>query len=140
MKKAITAEIITSLLVLLFVYAGFSKLADLTASGRAMHNQPFPGWLADILVWAVPAAELLVAAGLLFTRTRRSAVYAFLVLMGIFTVYIAAILLRLFPRVPCSCGGVIRSLGWGQHLAFNLFFTGLAAALLVLDKRERRLP
>ncbi|AYL94212.1 MauE/DoxX family redox-associated membrane protein [Mucilaginibacter celer] len=136
MNKKILTEVIAALLALLFLYAGFSKLVNMPAFTRAMHNQPFPSWFADALIWTIPPAEIIFALGLFFDRTRKYAAYAYLILMGLFSLYIAAILLHLFPRVPCSCGGVIQALSWGQHLLFNLCFTGLALAFIFLIKQS----
>jgi putative oxidoreductase len=140
MKKNKTAEIMAALLILLFVYAACSKLFDHAKFSEDMHNQPFPRWLASAIVWGVPAAELLIAAALLFERSRRRAFLASLILLTLFTLYIAAILLHLFPRVPCSCGGLIRRLSWGQHLWFNLFFMGLSGAGIALLSRPNAKP
>ncbi|WCT13463.1 MauE/DoxX family redox-associated membrane protein [Mucilaginibacter jinjuensis] len=126
MKKALLSEIITSFLILLFVYSSFSKLLDFAAFQRAMHSQPFPTWLASLLTWLIPSLELIVVVLLLLKSTRLAGLSAFLVLMIFFTGYILAILLGLFNTVPCSCGGIIQSLSWGQHLVFNLIFIAMA--------------
>lgn len=126
MKKEISLLIITSLIALMFIYASFSKLLDVDEFRRSMYNQPFPHWMSNILMWTVPPVEILIAAGLMFERTKRRALIASSILMTLFTGYIAAVLLHFFPRVPCSCGGVLKSLGWGQHLIFNLFFLGIS--------------
>ncbi len=136
-RAKIMPEIMAALLILLFVYAAASKLFDHAKFSEDMHNQPFPRWLAGALVWSVPAAELLITAGLLSERSRRRAFQASLILLTLFTLYIMAILLHWFPRVPCSCGGVIRKLTWIQHLWFNLFFMGLSGAGIVLLSAAR---
>eukprot|EP01037_Dinobryon_pediforme_P013136 gene13136-13237_t len=38
-----------------------AKLMDFPAFQRAMHNQPFPGWFAAILIYTLPALELALA-------------------------------------------------------------------------------
>jgi hypothetical protein len=54
--------------------------------------------------------------------------------MTIFTIYIGAIMAGFFINVPCSCGGLIQSLTWGEHLLFNLFFIALAFIAIVLNR------
>ncbi|MDO3641253.1 MauE/DoxX family redox-associated membrane protein [Mucilaginibacter sp. L3T2-6] len=108
-------------LVLLYAYAAGSKLADVAAFRRELHRQPFPPGVADVLLYLLPAAELAVAALLLFGRTLRTGLQASLVLLVLFTGYILLAMLGYWEQVPCSCGGIISHLTWGQHLAFNCF-------------------
>lgn len=122
MVRKTVAELSSALIVFLFVYAALSKLLHFRQFWGDMHNQPFPAWFAAALTVLVPLAELAIAAALLMKRRRRQGFWGAFVLMLLFTLYTAAILMGLFPRVPCSCGGVIRELGWAQHLLLNLFF------------------
>jgi putative oxidoreductase len=136
MKRKIIIEIISSLLILLFLYASVSKwLAFKTFIGE-MNNQPFPNWMTPFLVWSIPFIEVLIAIGLIFEKTRVQSFYASLFLMLAFTIYTVAILLQAFKYIPCSCGGVIRKLTWPQHLFFNLFFVGISILGIILKKRE----
>lgn len=136
MKRKIIIELISSLLILLFLYASVSKwLAWRTFIGD-MNNQPFPNWMTPFLVWSIPTIEVLIAVALIFERARVKAFYASLFLMLAFTIYTVAILLHAFKYVPCSCGGVIRKLTWPQHLFFNLFFVGISILGIILKKRE----
>ena len=136
MKRKIIIEIISSLLILLFLYASVSKwLAFKTFIGD-MNNQPFPNWMTPYLVWGIPVIEVLIAVGLMFEKTRVPALYASLVLMMAFTIYTVAVLSHAFKYVPCSCGGVIKKLTWPQHLFFNLFFVGISLLGIWLKKRD----
>jgi putative oxidoreductase len=137
MKRKIIIEIISSLLILLFLYASLSKwLAFKTFIGD-MNNQPFPNWMTPFLVWFIPIIEVLIVVGLIFEKTRVQSLYASLFLMLAFTIYTVAILLHSFKYIPCSCGGVIRKLTWPQHLFFNLFFVGISLLGIILKKREQ---
>jgi hypothetical protein len=122
MKQYTVIKIICVLLVFLFVYAAVSKLANWTTFVSDMNNQPFPSFLKPILVWAVPLTELTIVGLLIFDTTRLAGLYSSLVLMIAFSFYTAVVLLHFFTYVPCSCGGIIKNLSWGQHLVFNLFF------------------
>jgi putative oxidoreductase len=136
MKRKIIIEIISSLLILLFLYASVSKwLAFKTFIGD-MNNQPFPNWMTPYLVTIIPVAEVLIAVGLIFEKTRVPALYASFVLMMAFTIYTVAVLSHAFKYVPCSCGGVIKKLTWPQHLFFNLFFVGISLLGIWLKKRD----
>jgi putative oxidoreductase len=136
MKRKIIIEIISSLLILLFLYASVSKwLAFKTFIGD-MNNQPFPNWMTPYLVTAIPVIEVLIAVGLIFEKTRVPALYASFVLMTAFTIYTVAVLAHAFKYVPCSCGGVIKKLTWPQHLFFNLFFVSISLLGIWLKKRD----
>src|SRR5665213_1772797 len=126
MKKETAINIICTLLVFLFVYAAISKLTDFAGFIADMYNQPLPRFLKPILIWAVPAIELMVAALLIFDTTRLAGLYASLVLMVAFTFYTTIVLLHFFQYIPCSCGGIIKNLTWPQHFVLNLFFVLIA--------------
>jgi putative oxidoreductase len=126
MKKQILLETAVTLLVMMFLYASFSKYFDFSEFQRAMHKQPFPGWFNTVLTIIIPPAEILISILLMMEKTRKRGLWGAAILMTLFTLYISAVLLRVFPRVPCSCGGIIKRLNWQQHLVFNLFFLGLA--------------
>ena len=135
MRRKIIIEIISSLLILLFLYASFSKWLAFKSFVGDMNNQPFPNWMTPWLVWSIPSIEVLIVLLLIFDRTRLPGLYASLVLMLAFTIYTTAVLLHAFKYVPCSCGGVIRKLTWPQHLVFNLFFVGITVAGIIMLKR-----
>lgn len=116
----------TSLLILLWAYAAVSKLSDFTQFRNQMLQQVFSSGTAEVLVYILPAIELLVAALLCFSQTRLFGLAASAMLLLTFSIYIALILSNVFGKIPCSCGGILSQLGWGQHLIFNLFFLALA--------------
>jgi putative oxidoreductase len=128
----------TGLLILLFVYAALSKLLDLPLFRGQLYNQSFSHRLADVLVFGLPASELLTSGLLMFQRTRRYGLWLSALLMTVFTIYITLVLLQFWSRVPCSCGGVLAHLSWAQHLIFNLFFLALSVMALWLDPPQRR--
>ena len=116
----------SALLILLFVYAALSKLLDLPLFRGQLYNQSFPHQLADVLIIALPASELLTCGLLLLPTTRRYGLWLSALLLSLFTLYIVLVLLGFWSRVPCSCGGVLARLSWTQHLLFNLFFLVLS--------------
>ncbi|MEO6683974.1 MAG: MauE/DoxX family redox-associated membrane protein [Ginsengibacter sp.] len=137
MKKRIP-DIISGLLILLFVYAAASKLFDYEQSGMQLSRSPVIGDYAGVLAWLVPAMELLIAGMLTILATRLTGLYASLLLLLAFTGYIAGMLF-FQEHLPCSCGGVIALLSWKQHLFFSLFFIGLSGFGIVVLKKEKKL-
>lgn len=112
-----------SLLILLWGYAAFSKLADYHRFVAQMQLAPVPlmKHLAPVLGIFVPVTELALI-GLLFSeRFRKTGLWLSFLLLLSFTVYIAIMLLSGL-RLPCTCGGLISKLGWRQHLIFNASF------------------
>ncbi len=137
--KGIFKTTVPPLLVLLFSYAAFSKLFNITAFGEQLHNQSFPGWLADFLLYFLIPAEIITAILLCFRRTAIIGLLGSTILLLAFTAYIALVLAGYFGKAPCSCGGVLNGLGWKPHLIFNLVFTTLSITSLTFYlKREVR--
>ncbi len=137
MKRKIVIEILSSLLILLFVYTSVSKWLDFQTFTGQMNNQPLPNWMTPALVWTLPSVEIIISGLLMFDRTQLIGFRASLVIMLLFTLYTLLVLLKTFGRVPCSCGGVIENLTWNQHLVFNLFFVGVALAGIILKRKEK---
>lgn len=112
-----------TLLILLWGYAAFSKLADYGRFVAQMQLAPVPlmNYLAPALGIVVPVTELALI-GLLFSeRFRKTGLWLSFLLLLFFTVYISIMLLSGL-NLPCTCGGLISKLGWRQHLIFNTFF------------------
>ncbi|WP_121811351.1 MauE/DoxX family redox-associated membrane protein [Mucilaginibacter kameinonensis] len=133
----IVVEAVSGLLVLLFIYTAVSKLIGFEDFKRQMYNQTLPREVAALLIWTLPGSEILTAVMLIFRRTRKPGLYISAVLMLLFTGYISLVLLHYFSRIPCSCGGVIRALGWKMHLVFNVFFLLLSLLGIYFIDRER---
>lgn len=133
MKKETLLKIISGLIASLFFYASFSKLMDYEKSLGEMRNQIFPSDIADMLAWLIPSIEIALTFFLLFSKTRKNALWFSLFLLIAFTSYIAVVMTGAFGRIPCSCGGILKNMGYGTHLIFNLFFVALASLGLAID-------
>lgn len=134
--KAIFKSSVPPLLVLLFAYAAFSKLFTFSAFDQQLHNQSFPGWLADFLLYFLIPAEIITALLLCFKRTVVIGLLFSSVLLLAFTAYISLVLADYFTKAPCSCGGVLKWLGWRSHLIFNLVFTALTITSLIIHLKQ----
>lgn len=138
MKRHLLIELIAFLLIVLFIYATLSKLFDLPEYRLQMDRQVFTPGMKHLLFWLVPLAEIVASALLLFNRTRLRGFYLAVILLVIFTAYIALVLLHFFHAIPCSCGGVLKMLTWKAHLLFNLLFLLLSVLGIIMTYRERR--
>lgn len=140
MKKKIALEGIVSMLILLYLYTSLTQVLSFRFFYGNIFNQPIFQWSKPVLVYLIPASQLLIAGGLFFERTRKVALWASLGLLTVFTTYIVLIILNALARVPCSCGGVISSFTWPQHLVFNLFFLLINVIALSLRKPTQQGP
>ncbi len=136
MKKWIP-DIICGLLIVLFVYAASSKLFDYTQFSTQLGRSPLIASYAGIIAWLVPTIELIIAGLLTIRVTRITGLYASFILLLTFTLYIAGMLL-LGENLPCSCGDVINTLSWKQHLVFNLFFMALSIVGILLWWKQKQ--
>ncbi|MBB2143942.1 hypothetical protein GM921_00465 [Pedobacter sp. LMG 31464] len=137
--NTLAIQCITFLLILLWTYTALSKWSEPTAFRFSLYRQPFSTSFSDFIFWVLPLSELTAATLLVFTATRPLGFYLSTLLLTVFTIYIVIALLGVFEKVPCSCGGVLKSLGWKQHLLFNLVFFALStyASLVVYQQKNR---
>src|SRR5690606_3589570 len=137
LKKEIIIKIICYLYVLLFVYAATSKLLDIETFQVQLGQSPLLSAYADMIVWAIPISEIVIASFLCFKKSKVIGLYAFYFLMIMFTAYII-IILNFTSYTPCSCGGVLEKLGWIEHLYFNLAFIILSTiSILYLSSNKK---
>jgi hypothetical protein len=132
MKRKIALEIISFLFILLFVYAATNKLADIERFQIQIGQSPLLTDIAPIVAWIIPGLELAISMLFVWTRFRAIAMYGAFALMVMFTAYIGAIL-TLSEEIPCACGGVLDTLGWKEHLIFNIGFVLLALCGILLN-------
>jgi len=69
-KRKVILEAIASLLILLFLYAGVSKILNFDRFIGEMNNQPFPNSWTPFLVWTIPSLEIAIALALMIESTR----------------------------------------------------------------------
>lgn len=136
----LSLQIITFVLILLWVPVTIDKFWDLGNFHSTLLNQPFPNWWADILYWLLPLLELLAVILLAWpgkTKVLHQGMrLSFILLLG-FTLYIAFGVLGFYSKQPCGCGSVIKNLTWPQHLWFNIFFLSLSGIGIWLGRRNK---
>jgi hypothetical protein len=132
--KKISLEIIVALLIILFIYTGLNKMLDYSNFKFQLGRSPFIQSMSGFIATTLPAGEMLIAALLVFKRTRLLGLYASFSLMALFTGYIW-IMLHYAYDLPCSCGGVLAILSWKDHLIFNSVFTVLALIAVILHSK-----
>ncbi|MEB2778750.1 hypothetical protein SYJ56_25810, partial [Algoriphagus sp. D3-2-R+10] len=108
---AVLTEGAAWLLAALFAYTAVSKVYDWSGTRMAMYNQVFPIGMADVILYLLPLVEVIAAVLLLVPGWRKKGFLLSVVLMILFTGYVTLVWLGFTERVPCSCGGVLSSLG-----------------------------
>ena len=137
MKKQLIIDIISFLLILLFVYAGVSKLADYQKFRVEIGKSPLITSFASWVAWFVPTIEIIISLMLATRKWRLWALYASFSLMVMFTVYIISIL-KFSSYIPCSCGGILQDMTWGEHLKFNIGIVVLSLLGIILESINRK--
>jgi len=131
----ITVRIISLLYIVLFVYTASSKLIHLGQFQLQLEGFPFISSYATWIAIGVPLVELVVAGLFLFEKYILTALYASISLMVFFTTYIIMVL-SFSDSIPCSCGGVVSSMGWKTHIIFNSTFIILALIGILLIRKK----
>lgn len=137
MKYRIALEIIYFLFILLFGYAAMIKLIDLDKFQSQIGQSTLLTHHARLLSVAVPVGELLIVLLLAIPRVRIVGLYLSLATMAMFTGYVFYIL-NFDPNIPCSCGGILDTMGWTEHLIFNVSFLLFAATGIFLETKINR--
>lgn len=132
-------EVITSALVILWIYTSIAKIFDYDNFKTQLGLSPFLEGMNGFIAVALPAGELLLALALVLRKTRKLGLYISFGLMFLFTGYIW-IMLHFAYDLPCSCGGVLAEMSWQEHLWFNAGFTFLAAiAIFIIEHKHAEL-
>lgn len=137
MKKTTIVETIVFLYAILFLYTGISKLMEQNVFSEQMTGLPILAPVAPLIVSGLPLLEFLVVVLLVVPRWRLKGLYASTALMVAFTFYIIA-LMTFNDQLPCSCGGILASLSWGQHIVFNSAFILLGITGVILQRKIRQ--
>ena len=109
--KTILVEIISFLLIILFVYSALSKLLEFQNFQAQLGQSPLLSAYTGFVSYSVLIVELLIAILLAIPKSRYFALLASFGLMLMFTAYIIVIL-NYSSFVPCSCGGILEEMGW----------------------------
>ncbi len=126
MENNVLINVSRFLLIILFIYTGLSKLLNIQGTYLQLQQIFFIKSIAGPLSIALPVLEILAGLALVFTRLEKLGWWLSTILMLAFTIYITAVLFMDPKLRPCTCGGVISSMSWREHLVFNIIFLALA--------------
>lgn len=129
MKRRWIAHTASAILGFVLLYTAQSKLFNYNRYVHQMEIQPLPLWLTPILPWLLPTVEIMISmlliVGIFNVVIQKYALLVSVALLSTFTVYVGLVLFKVFAWTPCSCGGVLDSLTWEQHVIFNLSLIAL---------------
>ena len=135
--KKIFVFITTGIIILLFCYAAVSKLLDFENFQAQISASPLLNKLSQFLPYTIIIVEFLIAGLLCYRKTRNIGLIGSIILMLIFSGYIALIL-STSDHLPCSCGGILEKMSWSQHLYFNIGCVILSVIALGLNLKYSR--
>lgn len=132
--KKIIVDIVIYLFIALFIYTAHSKLTGMRGFKTILSRSPLTGNFSNVIAWFVPLIEIAISVLLIIPLTKKIGLYASLILMTAFTVFLTYGILS-GSTLPCHCGGVISTMTWQQHIWFNLTFIILAITSIKLYKK-----
>lgn len=122
MKKNSFINVSKILLMLMFAYAGVFKIADTSLFASQMKESPLiPTLIIPSLSIGLPVFELLLAFLLIFDKYTPLSLVTSFITMLFFSLYLI-MLVSLYEKAPCACGGILGKLGYTEHIIFNLFY------------------
>lgn len=127
-------DIVAILYILLFMYTGVYKLVNHTVFSVQLMKHEALKDIYPIVSWAVPIAEIIAVVLLMFSVTRIKGIIVSLILMVSFTTYLIYMMMT-SPKLPCSCGGIINTLSWHQHIIVNSIFILLAITAIIFHRK-----
>jgi hypothetical protein len=135
MKKLNFISLVVALYILLFSYTAVSKFLDYELFVFQMKLAPLPlmPTIAPIMGILLPLVECALCVLLLTDRWQVLALKLSVILMTNFEIYIVAMLFT-GKELPCTCGGIISTMGWKQHLLFNGFFIMIGLLAIYIHK------
>lgn len=132
-NKKIKLDIIIISLLLLWIPVTIDKIINFESFKAGILRQPISETFQFLAMYTLPLAELITAILLISKKFQRSGLILSIILMSVFTSYVAFALIGAFGKIPCSCGSIISSFNWQQHLWFNIIFLCLSGLGLILN-------
>ncbi|HUN01249.1 MAG TPA: hypothetical protein PLS00_00225 [Niabella sp.] len=117
-KNLIIGDILSGIILLTFCYTALSKLKEYETFTFIIGKSPLLAGIPNIVGVLLLTLEIIVVIMLFISSVRLKGLYLSLILLCAFILYISYMLIFAFD-LPCSCGGVLDSLSWKQHLLLN---------------------
>ncbi len=135
--REFAVQMITYMLLCLWVVVASRKLFDYSAFRQAMLDQPFEDKYGIVLSYLLPLIQLSAAVLFIFEKTRRYGFLLTILLMIAFSWYITLVLKRKWGFIPCYCTLEFPT-DWKGHLWINGIIAVFAIVGLLLDRIRKR--
>lgn len=136
-RNEIITEVIVSFFILLFMHTATSKIFTFKSFDKVLSEVPMFGSFHTAIAVLIPSLEILIGALLIIPITRKTGLYATLILMVIFTIYLSYMVISM-NRLPCSCGGIISHLSWQNHIWLNAGLIVLASIGILTNLNKKQ--
>ena len=131
--KSIIVDVTVYSFIILFIYTATSKIQSFKSFELVLSKSVLIGKYSTLVAWTVPSLEIVISALLIVPFTRKWGLFSALAIMLVFTIYLIY-MINSGSQLICTCGGVLSSLTWKQHIWFNAVFIALALAGVKLYK------
>lgn len=123
-------------MLLFWIYVGIDKVWQFHAFKIALQQQPVISLLAPILYWCLPIVEITLGLLLAFPsqKVQSWGWKASILLISVFTVYIALGVLNVYEQKPCMCSSFLSNVSWNTHLVINSVILALSVLGWVINK------
>jgi hypothetical protein len=136
-KFSYVVTFLQCLVFFLFLYSGITKTIGFGLFVNSLDKSLFfDAFNTRLIGMLVIGAEFAIPVLLFFESTVAYGYLLSFLLLLLFTAYILLMFL-LSPYLPCSCGGLIESLSWTQHIFLNVAFMGISL-LLFYNKNKKK--
>lgn len=128
--------IIRIVLIMLFVYAGLSKIIDVEHFQEQLFQSPIiPASVVPMISYLLPTGEIVLSILLSLDKFLKPALILSFAVMLFFSFYLIG-LVSFFTNVPCACGGILGNMGYPAHIIFNVVMAILPVWAVFKIERE----
>jgi len=135
--REFVVQLITYMLLCLWIVVASRKLFDYSAFRQAMLDQPFDDKYGIALSYLLPVIQLGTGALFIFDKTKRYGFSLTILLMIAFSWYITLVLKSTWGFIPCYCTLEFPT-DWKGHLWINGIIAVFAITGLLLDSIRKR--
>lgn len=137
MKRPTIITALAFAISVLFVYAALIKAMDYPFFVASLRKSPLlVNYNMPVLAPVVLGIEMVTAILLNIAPVRRTGFYLSFFVMLTFTLYLV-VLYYFYKNIPCSCGGILGMMPYPVHIVFNIVFTLMALAGVLLDSMPK---
>lgn len=136
-NRELIIDILVYLFILLFVYTATSKIYGFRDFNSVLYSIPLFGSAHFILAVLIISLQLVIGLLLIIPSTKSFGLYATLILLIIFTVYLIY-MVSFAATLPCSCAGLSPNLTWENQIWLNIILIVLAGFGILTNQYKKQ--